>query len=45
MIGAYNIDNMLAAACIGLHFGISEADIDEALSKCIKSKFVPSGFI
>ncbi len=33
MIGAYNIDNMLAAACIGLHFGISEADIDEALSK------------
>ena len=33
MIGAYNIDNILAAACIGLHFGISEADIDKALSK------------
>ena len=33
MIGAYNIDNMLAATCIGLQFEISEADIDEALSK------------
>ena len=33
LIGAYNIDNMLAAACIGLTFGISPLQVDEALSE------------
>lgn len=32
LIGAYNLDNMLAAATIGLHFGVSEQQINEALS-------------
>lgn len=35
LIGGYNIDNMLAAACIGLKFGISPLQIDEALSEYI----------
>ena len=32
LIGSYNLDNMLAAATIGLYFGVSPAQIDEALS-------------
>lgn len=32
MIGAYNISNMLAAACVGLHFGVEEERICHALS-------------
>lgn len=35
LIGSYNIDNMLAAACIGLYFGVSEEQIDHALSNYI----------
>ena len=31
LIGAYNIDNMLAAATIGLHFGVSEEQVCHAL--------------
>lgn len=31
LIGAYNIDNMLAAATIGLHFGVSEEQVSHAL--------------
>ena len=32
LIGAYNLQNVLAAACVGLKFGISEEDITEALA-------------
>ena len=35
LIGSYNIDNMLAAACIGLHFGVSEEQVCHALSNYI----------
>lgn len=31
LIGAYNIDNMLAATTIGLHFGVSEEQVCHAL--------------
>lgn len=31
MIGAYNIDNMLAAIAIGLHFGVTPEQINHAL--------------
>ena len=31
LVGAYNLDNMLAAAAVGLRFGVSEADICVAL--------------
>ena len=31
LIGAYNIDNMLAAACIGRYYGVAESDISTAL--------------
>ena len=32
LIGSYNILNMLAAACIGLYFGVSQEQIDHALA-------------
>ena len=32
LIGAYNIDNMLAAAAVGLHFGVTPEQVDHALS-------------
>lgn len=32
LIGAYNIDNVLAAVAIGLHFGVKAEDISTALS-------------
>ena len=32
LIGAYNIANLLAAACVGTHFGVSETQICHALS-------------
>ena len=32
LIGDYNIDNVLAAIAVGLHFGVSPADICEALA-------------
>lgn len=31
IIGSYNIMNMLAAACVGLHFGVTPRQIDAAL--------------
>lgn len=31
LVGAYNIDNMLAAIAVGLHFGVAPARISEAL--------------
>jgi UDP-N-acetylmuramoyl-tripeptide--D-alanyl-D-alanine ligase len=31
LVGAYNLDNMLAAAAVGLRYGVSEADICAAL--------------
>ena len=31
MVGAYNLDNILAAACIGSHFGVSSQQIQEAI--------------
>ena len=31
-VGAYNLDNMLAAITVGLHFGVDEKDICEAIS-------------
>lgn len=37
LIGAYNLDNMLAASCIGLYFGITPQQIDHALSNYIPS--------
>ena len=33
MIGTYNIYNMLAAACIGIYFGVAEADVCAALAE------------
>ncbi|MBQ7421720.1 MAG: UDP-N-acetylmuramoyl-tripeptide--D-alanyl-D-alanine ligase [Prevotella sp.] len=35
LIGSYNLDNMLAAAAIGLHFGVSEAQICHALESYV----------
>ena len=32
LIGAYNIDNMLAAAAVGLHFGVTPEQVDHALN-------------
>lgn len=37
LIGAYNIDNMLAAIAIGLHFGIKPEQIDRALASYVPS--------
>jgi UDP-N-acetylmuramoyl-tripeptide--D-alanyl-D-alanine ligase len=37
LIGSYNIDNMLAAICIGLHFGITPQQADHALENYIPS--------
>ena len=37
LIGGYNISNMLAAACIGLYFGVSQEQIGHALSNYIPS--------
>ena len=37
LIGAYNIYNMLAAACIGLHFGVTPEQVDHALAGYIPS--------
>ena len=37
LIGAYNMANMLAAACIGLHFGVAEADVCAALEGYVPS--------
>ncbi len=32
LIGTYNLTNMLAAACVGLYFGVTSEQIDKALS-------------
>lgn len=37
LIGSYNIYNMVAAATIGVHFGVSEEDICHALSNYVPS--------
>lgn len=37
LIGNYNIMNMLAAACIGLYFGVDESQVCEALESYIPS--------
>lgn len=37
LIGSYNIYNMLAAATIGLHFGVTEEQVDHALANYIPS--------
>lgn len=37
LIGAYNIDNMLAAITIGLHFGVGAQQIDHALESYVPS--------
>lgn len=37
LIGSYNLHNMLAAATIGLEFGITPAQIDHALSNYVPS--------
>ena len=37
LIGAYNIYNMLAAATIGLHFGVTPEQVNEALAGYIPS--------
>jgi UDP-N-acetylmuramoyl-tripeptide--D-alanyl-D-alanine ligase len=35
LIGSYNFENILAAACIGRYFGVKDADISEALAAYI----------
>ena len=37
LIGSYNVYNMLAAATIGLHFGVSEAQVCHALESYVPS--------
>ena len=37
LIGAYNVYNMLAAACIGLHFGVTPEQVNHALEGYIPS--------
>ena len=37
LIGAYNMKNMLAAATVGLHFGVTEQQINVALSSYVPS--------
>jgi UDP-N-acetylmuramoyl-tripeptide--D-alanyl-D-alanine ligase len=37
LIGSYNIYNMLAAACIGLSFGLTQEQIDHALTNYVPS--------
>lgn len=37
LIGSYNLDNMMAAATIGLYFGVNPAQIDKALSEYVPS--------
>ena len=37
LIGAYNMLNMLAAACIGLHFGVGEEQVCRALEAYVPS--------
>lgn len=37
LVGAYNLDNMLAAIAIGLHFGVSTQQICHALENYVPS--------
>lgn len=32
IVGSYNLDNALAAVCVGLHFGVAPSEVDKALS-------------
>ncbi|MBO5345825.1 MAG: UDP-N-acetylmuramoyl-tripeptide--D-alanyl-D-alanine ligase [Paludibacteraceae bacterium] len=34
-VGAYNLDNMLAAIAVGLHFGVDEKDVCDAISNYV----------
>ena len=34
-VGAYNLDNMLAAITVGLHFGVDEKDVCDAISNYV----------
>lgn len=33
LIGDYNLDNVLAAVCVGLHFGVAPEEVDAALTE------------
>lgn len=35
LIGAYNLQNTLAAACVGLHFGVGEEAVSQALAEYV----------
>lgn len=37
LVGAYNIANLRAAVTVGLHYGVSSSDIDEALANYVPS--------
>lgn len=37
LVGAYNADNVLAAVCIGRHFGVSDKSIFEAIERYVPS--------
>lgn len=37
LIGAYNLNNALAAICVGLHFGVSEAAASKAIGEYVPS--------
>lgn len=37
LIGTYNLENVLAAICVGLHFGVPETDVIEALERYVPS--------
>lgn len=37
LIGSYNITNMLAAACVGMHFGVTEEQVCHALAGYVPS--------
>ncbi len=47
MIGSYNVFNMLAAICVGLHFGVGEDQADHAVSSYVprnnRSELVSTG--
>lgn len=35
LVGAYNIDNVLAAAAVGIHFGVEEESVSRALAQYV----------
>ncbi|MFN4122089.1 MAG: UDP-N-acetylmuramoyl-tripeptide--D-alanyl-D-alanine ligase [Flavobacteriales bacterium] len=48
LVGEYNLSNILAAACIGSYFGISDSNISEAIAQFVpdnnRSQFIHSEF-